>query len=204
MLSADERARADAMQDAEHRNRFIAAHGALRSILHRVLGIDLAGVPFQAGERGKPSLGSGAAIRFNLAHSRGLGLLALALEREVGVDLEWINETVDLDPLIRRFFSAAERNALSALPEARRREAFFHIWAQKEAYLKGRGEGLAFGLEHFDVLADPDQEAALLADRNDPEARRRWSLVTLTPDPCYRAALAVEGEVTRIEYFSWE
>ena len=86
----------------------------------------------------------------------------------------------------------------------RRLEAFFHVWSQKEAYLKARGDGVAFGLDHFDVAPDPDQPAALLADRREPGARGRWTLLSLDPGAGFRGAVAVEGAEPSVGRFGWE
>ena len=202
-LSADEAERADRFHFDIDRARYIVAHGALRILLAGYLGTDRYPDPFQAGPAGKPALREGAGPRFNLAHSRQMGLVALAASREIGVDVEAIDRDIEIEQIADRFFSASEFRALLALPVGRRRHGFFHIWSQKEAYLKGRGEGVIGGLDHFDVEAHPERPARLLTDRRNLDATRRWFLDSLTPGPGFRAALAVEGESRQIRCFAW-
>ena len=204
LLSEDERDRADRFHFEIDRSRFIVAHSALRTLLARYLEVEECFDAFHAGPNGKPALAPGASLRFNLAHSKDLALVALATGREIGVDLEAIDERVEIEEVARRFFSKEECRGLLGLSEERRREAFFHVWSQKEAYLKARGDGVVFGLDHFDVAPDPDRPAALLADRREPRARGGWTLLSLNPGEGFRGAVAVEGAEPRVRRFGWE
>ena len=204
LLSEDERDRADRFHFEVDRTRFIVAHSALRTLLARYLDVKGYREAFYAGPQGKPALTPGASLRFNLAHSKDLGLVALATGREIGVDLEAIDARVEIEEVARRFFSPEECRGLLHLAGERRHEAFFHVWSQKEAYLKARGDGVAFGLDHFDVAPDPAKPAALLADRREPRARGRWTLLSLDPGAGFRGAVAVEGAKPRVRRFGWE
>ena len=51
-------------------------------------------------------------IHFNVTHTDGLALIALA-RRPVGVDVEQLRAVSDPEGLVRRFFSAAETRHLS-------------------------------------------------------------------------------------------
>jgi 4'-phosphopantetheinyl transferase len=204
LLSDGERDRAARFHFERDRTRFIVAHAALRTLLAHYLGAEAHPDAFHPGPNGKPALAAGASLRFNLAHSRDLALVALTTGREIGVDLEAVDERVELEGVARRFFSTEECRGLFRLPGDRRLEAFFHIWAQKEAYLKARGDGVAFGLDHFDVSTDPDKPAALLTDRKEPEARGGWTLLSLAPGAGFRGAVAVEGAEPQVRRFGWE
>ena len=204
LLSEDERDRAAKFRFEIDRGRYIMAHSALRTLLARYLNTKDYLDAFHVGPNGKPTLAPGAALRFNLAHSKDLGLVALATGREIGVDLEAIDERVEIEAVARRFFSREECRGLLSLSAERRLEAFFHVWSQKEAYLKARGDGVAFGLDHFDVAPDPGKPAALLADRREPRARGQWTLLSLDPGVGFRGAIAVEGAEPRVRRFGWE
>ncbi|HEV2132300.1 MAG TPA: 4'-phosphopantetheinyl transferase superfamily protein [Longimicrobiaceae bacterium] len=192
-LSPEEATRADRfvrLRDAEH---FIAARGALRTLLGRYLRVPPGEVAFCYGAHGKPALAEEFAereIRFNLSHSHGLALLALA-RREVGIDLEFIAREVEHEQIATRFFSRSERAAFLALPPAQRSEAFFRCWTRKEAYIKALGEGLSHPLADFDVTLVPGAPARLLATRRDAVEAARWEMVDLTPRPGYAGALVM-------------
>jgi 4'-phosphopantetheinyl transferase len=193
-LSPDERARAERFHFARDRDHFIAGRGLLRVILARYLETEPGTLRFEYGRHGKPRLAStaGDGIRFNVAHSRGLALYAVAVGRELGVDIERIEPRLE-QGIAERFFSPGEIATLRSLPPPVQREAFFACWTRKEAYVKARGEGLTLGLDQFEVSMCPGEPAALLHTASDPDEARRWSLQELAPGPGYAAALAVEG-----------
>jgi 4'-phosphopantetheinyl transferase len=199
-LSDDERRRADRFRFDRDRIAYLESHALLRILLTRYLGRPVYREPFAIGGHGKPSLPSAGTLRFNLAHSADLALAAFAEATEIGVDVEQVTGGFPVEEVAEHFFSAPERGAIAALPADRRRAGFFHVWSQKEAYLKGRGIGVSQGLDHFDVEADPALPAALLADRNDPAAVPRWKLFTLDAGTGFRAALAVEGNAVKVRY----
>jgi len=191
LLDEEERKRADSFRSAHDRRVFVGAHAALRRILARYVEGPLC---FATGSHGKPAL-SPPQVRFNLAHSDELALLAVSPDREVGIDVEPVRE---LAADAARYFSPAEQKALGSLPERERPLAFFLAWTRKEAYIKARGRGLSLPLDSFDVELRPGVPAALLATRPDAEDVIRWRLHGLDVGPEYAAALAVEGDVDRI------
>jgi 4'-phosphopantetheinyl transferase len=206
-LAADERERADRFLHADLRRRFVVGRGALRSILSRYLGRPPAAIRFEYGRQGKPALADDRGLSplgFNLSHSHELALCAVALGREVGVDVERERTVANLSQIAERFFSRSERLALHALPPTDQTRAFFTCWTRKEAYIKARGEGLRIPLDAFDVTLLPDEPAHLLATRHDPGDVHRWSLRELEPGPGYVGALAVEGESWQIRCWEWQ
>ncbi len=80
-LAADEQLRADKLVATQHRHRFIAMRSALRSLLGTYLQLSPGSVVFVYGEKGKPSLAADLNrldLRFNVSHSGGIGLIAVA------------------------------------------------------------------------------------------------------------------------------
>ena len=197
LLSDAERGRAARFVQEHHRRRFVWAHAALRRILAGYTARRARELEFTTGPQGKPALidpdgGSRRRLEFNLSHSGDLGLVALAWERPVGVDLERWEREMDHLELAKRFFSPAERASLQAL--ASRRDdlvhGFFAAWSRKEAYLKARGEGVMRGLHHFDVSLAPGEPARLLADRLDA-AIDGWRMRSIVPDRGFSGAIVV-------------
>ena len=208
LLSDIEQAKARRFYRDMHRRRYVVAHGTMRAILARYLGEPAESLCFAEGEHGKPSLvrasnASQPRVEFNLSHSDELGLVAVALDRPVGVDLErWSTETEHLE-LAERFFSPVERVALRALGDDLERltAGFFAAWTRKEAYLKATGEGITRGLHHFDVSLAPDEGARLLADRLDPAAAERWTMQALAPAAGFSAALVATAPLREVRLF---
>ncbi|MEH2005573.1 4'-phosphopantetheinyl transferase HetI [Nostoc sp.] len=185
-LSNDEMARAERFYFQEHRQRFIAGRGILRTILGRYLGMKALEVQFNYQHRGKPVLAdrfADSGLAFNLSHSQGLGLCAVNWTREIGVDLEYIRPISDLEALAKRFFLPREYEMLRSLSPNQQQEVFFRYWTCKEAYLKATGDGLS-QLEQIEVLLTPTEPAKL-------QITEDWSLFELVPANNYVAAVAV-------------
>lgn len=201
VLSPDERRRAEKFYFQKDRDRFIIARGYLRLILSRYVHVEPMQLGFCYGPYGKPCLveiEGDKAIRFNVSHSRDLVLYAVARDREVGVDVEYMREDFASEAISEHFFSPREVEALRTLPANRRTEGFFNCWTRKEAYIKGRGLGLSLPLDHFDVSLVPGEAAVLLSVREDMPEASDWFLQELNPGPGYAAALAVEGRNWRL------
>lgn len=206
LLSEDELSRAERFHFPRDRSSFVVARGTLREILSLYVGLPPGLLRFGYNAFGKPELINAPGrtpVRFNLSHAGGLALYAVAAGREVGVDVEAVRESVPCEELAARFFSRRETAAMLALPAGERRAAFFECWTRKEAYIKGRGEGLSLPLDSFDVSLAPGEPAALLAARDGRPGAARWSLRELTAGPGYAAALAVEGSGWRLRCWHW-
>jgi 4'-phosphopantetheinyl transferase len=199
-LSPDEKARADRFHFPRDRNAFVATRGILRELLSRYAGRAPAELVFDYGDRGKPSLrgGPSQAIQFNVSCSHGLALLAFAMSRSVGVDVELIRPSFAGVEIAERYFAPQEIEELRALPPSLLAEGFFHCWARKEAYVKARGEGLQIPLRSFRVSLTPGQP-----ERLESEDSARWSLHSITPDPKYVGALVVAAKEARIRFWNW-
>ena len=129
-----------------HRNRWLAARGALRRVLAQVTGSE---PEFEYGEHGKPFLRSGPF--FNLSHSENRAVIGVTSAAEVGVDVERINAERGRPQIAERFFAAREIAELAELSGTAYTDAFFQIWARKEAVLKAVGTGIGGGLASFAV-----------------------------------------------------
>ncbi len=207
-LTPDERTRSARFQFERDQQRFIVARGVLRDLLGRYLQTQPGQISFVYNAFGKPDLSPefGNRLKFNLSHSAGLALIAIATASNVGVDLEYIRAQSDY-AIARRFFSTAEVDYLSALPSHIYAEAFFSCWTKKEAYLKACGEGLAVPLNNFSVPLTTDPAHApvdLYVASKDIVPAKRWSLYALRPAPGYTGALVIEGTGWRLRQWQWK
>ncbi len=201
ILSNDETVRASRFRFHTDSDRFIAARSSLRMILARYLRTRPEQLKFGVNPFGKPHLVGDQdelGLRFNLSHSHEMALLAVARNRDVGVDVEWVRDDFATNEIAQRFFSRSEVNQLLSIAPELKTEGFFNCWTRKEAYIKARGEGLSFPLDQFDVAFAPDARPALIGNRRDPAEVWRWSFEELSPASGYAAALAVEGNLSRL------
>jgi 4'-phosphopantetheinyl transferase len=199
-FSGRDAARYTSFAHEEHRVRWGAARGTLREVLGSALGVLPAQVSFRYGGHGKPEV-PGSALRFNISHSGGLALIALA-QVEVGVDVE-LPRPRRTDGIARRFYAPAEVERLFAVEdEAARRELFFRLWTCKEAFLKATGEGLSRSTRSYQI--DLDEAGARLAWATGiPDAAQRYSVHPLEPGDPYRAALVAEGQGLGLRRYRW-
>jgi 4'-phosphopantetheinyl transferase len=181
-LSAGERTRAERLIRTVDRERFVTAHGWLRGLLARELGCAPSRVPIVVEPGGKPRI-DGSELRFNLAHSAGVALLAGRWGAEVGVDVEAIRDEVAVAAVAARLFSASEQRMLRSLAPAERRRAFFGCWTRHEAYVKATGAGLGAADESLSVWA---------GDRG-PVTVSGWTVHEIELEPGFAAAVAGPG-----------
>jgi 4'-phosphopantetheinyl transferase len=200
ILSDDERQRAARFRFQKDRDRFIVARSTLRNILARYLHSDPRRLRFEYGEHQKPFIES-TRLRFNLSHSHRLALYGVALDKEIGIDIEHIRADFASLDIAERFFSPREVISLKSFPDCARTEAFFNCWTRKEAYIKVRGTGVSHGLENFAVSLD--EPARLLSDLSDPQAVSRYSLFNLRPAQEYAGAVAVEGQGLSLKFWQY-
>lgn len=206
LLAPDEQLRANRFHFERDRQRFIAGRAILRTILGRYLGCNGTELLFDYGPHGKPALAKPATeppLYFNLAHSGGLAVVALAHQQEVGVDVEQIRPLADMEQIAQRFFAAAEQAALLALPVEQRQAAFFNGWTRKEAYLKALGDGLARPLDQFCVTLAPGDPVRLVSINGAGDDASHWLLESFNPALGYAAAVAVRGQTWRLNYWDW-
>jgi 4'-phosphopantetheinyl transferase len=184
-----------------HREVTAAAHRLLGTRLMHYAGVDRPPEIVRT-ERGKPYAPSLDGIDFNLSHARNHVLLAFARRQPLGVDIERIDRRIEIEDLARRFFSAAEADALEALPVPVRAAAFVRLWTCKEAVLKALGLGISFGLDkacfQLDAAGVPAGFEELAAIAGPPED---WRLALLEPAPGFLGALAWRGPPKRVQAF---
>jgi len=187
-LSPAEQDRAARLREGPGREAFVTTRIALRQILAGHLGLQPSAVPLAQREGGKPILDPAAGcadLRFNVSHSRGIALCAVAFGREVGIDVEWMDPGTPWQAIAAAQFSAQELGQLMALPLPARRPAFFAMWTRKEARLKGQGTGFARLAPTMEDLAGP------------------WAEAALDIGPEHAAALGVQSSVLRYQLRPW-
>lgn len=207
LLSPAERERCARYAFMRNRIESTCARALARTALSRYAAVDPRAWSFEVSARGKPSVAgpTGAPpLSFNVSHTEGLVLCLVARGREVGVDGEFLGRRSDIALLSRRCLSAAEQQALWALPPAAQARRFLLHWTLKEAYLKARGIGIGLPLAEITILADDDPQTLAgppthfalgpgVADQPD-----RWQLGRCQPTAQHVAAYAIArtaGEV---------
>jgi 4'-phosphopantetheinyl transferase len=218
-LPPSERARATHYARPEDRAAFVVGRQMLRSVLASCGQGLLAGADLVYGPHGKPGLPPSLGfqpVSFNLSHSGGIVLLAVANGSEVGVDIERTRPVTSMASMAQRALMPAECEALFAQPADEQQGLFFRYWARKEALLKAHGAALASALGWEPVPAWPSVKA-WKSPPPAPEGWQRvrcvlegrgtgeWCLFDLEPGPGYAGAVAVAAASTtwRLQRRTW-
>lgn len=205
-LSPAERAAQARYVRPRDRAMFALSHATRRALLGAYVGVPAGALAFATGAQGKPHLDAiETDVRFNVSHSGDVALLAVARGRELGVDVEEIRASADLDAIARAQFSPHEQSDLrrAGTSDEARLHAFFACWSRKEAVIKAIGMGLSFPLAAFDVAIDPDGPPRLLASRDPRLDAAAWSMHALRMPRGHAGALMVEGQVRAVRELSW-
>lgn len=143
LLSPRERARAEHTNSPEERRRFEARCAGVRRVLGGIVDIAPAQLEFRDDARGKPHLvipdgvaDECVALDFSISCTGGVLALAVAFDREVGIDIEVVKPWVDVLALAEAHLHPDECEWFRALPASERGPAFYRLWTREEALAK--------------------------------------------------------------------
>jgi 4'-phosphopantetheinyl transferase len=199
VLNSEEQARAGRIRHELTQRAFVRVRASLRILLGRYLRVAPSSIRFAFGGKGKPRLAGSepdCGLVFNVSHSGDLGLIALALDTALGVDVERHRYMPNKDGMAERCFAESELAWWRALPEALRALAFFDLWSCKEAFVKATGEGIALGLET--CVVDLHGPPKLLAIPPNLGAVGEWRLNLLDLEAGYASAVCYQGAPRRV------
>jgi 4'-phosphopantetheinyl transferase len=202
LLSEAERERAARFRFDHHRRRFILARALLRRLIAVHLRCPPEAVELAIDARGKPSVSGPTTLHdfgLNLSHSGDTALIAIALGRRVGVDVEESQRRVSVEEMSPRVLTARERARLAGKSGEALALEFLRCWTRKEAWIKALGEGLARDLQSFEVLERTGAEGAAA----ETPTGERWWLQDLTPGAHAVGCVAVEGDDVDIRLLAW-
>ena len=195
-LSEEEHRRAARFVRLQDQIEFTLAHGGVRLVLARYLDIEPAALRFLIGPTGKPALlegiGGPQGLRFNLSHSHGRMLLAVAKGQDIGIDLERIRGNLDVLKLAERFYTQTEIESIKTRPVSDRALHFYHLWVAKEAFLKAQGAGISL-LQQCEVVASPFPSRASVRPRGYSAIPCEWTVQWLGCGPDWQGAVCAYG-----------
>jgi 4'-phosphopantetheinyl transferase len=151
---------------------------------------------FATGQSGKPYLAP-ASLQFNLSHAGDLALVAVCRDIRVGVDIERRHEVAEMEAILLKYFSEAERNFVDFHAGEERTRAFFLLWTRREAAAKALGLDLITSFDRLSLPSVPPSPAgfqvALPESTEGPVGSGSWWMRDLCPAPGYAGALCAEG-----------
>ena len=103
---------------------------------------------YKTGKYGKTYISNIENIHFNLSHSGKLVACTIS-DREVGVDIEYNDPTIDLNIAKNYFYNSEYENIINSEKPS---DEFFKFWVLKESYMKYTGLGFNLDLDSFEIL----------------------------------------------------
>jgi 4'-phosphopantetheinyl transferase len=181
------------------RDQFLAARVLVRTTLSMYADVAPQEWKFETNRYGRPSImrpEQFRCLRFNLSHTDGLVVCAIASTDDIGIDVE--NVQRDLNPLTMApsVFAPQEVMTVIQAPPKNRKECFFSIWTLKESYIKARGMGLSLPLDAFWFDLGGGLPRIQFTDRC-PDDPLRWQFRRYSPTPVHRLAIAASNPMRR-------
>lgn len=195
LLNPEERARAARFYFERHQRRFTVARSMMRIILSRYLNTAPDRLEFTYSAHGKPEVINSQRLQFNLSHSGDLALLAVGKNHPLGVDIEYYSAR-PFEGIARSLFSESELAEFRKVPISLRPAVFFHIWSQKEAFIKACGLGLSYPTKEFNVpTMIPTKQLV-----DDPLHNMTWQLRSFMPEVACSGALCYHPTIREIRH----
>ncbi len=177
------------------RRRFALCRAALRATITNRLDCENERLDFETTVHGKPVAhvdGKPASISFNVSHSGRHGLIAIAPQGRIGVDVEERVAHRNMDLLIQGVFGKTEQAELASAQGYGKLHLFFRLWTIKEALIKAHGMGFALDVSSFEVPHDMLYGKVSIEMQLPQSPEVTWQVEDLGND-CFAAAIAYEG-----------
>ena len=192
-LSAAELERAQRFHFLKDRQLFLASRLILRKILGNYLSQNPASIEFEVNPFGKPFLRTVAdepPLYFNISHSKNVLVIAASRSFDVGIDVEFLDESRSIQSIAQAHFASHEFSDFSAASLAEQVDLFFQYWTGKEALLKACGKGLSIELQSFALHWNENQTIAAVYSLDRPDLEN-WLIENVeSPDVSWKIAMA--------------
>ena len=212
LLLLEELKKGNRFRFAKDRRRHIITRGAVRTILAGYLEVPPQDLLFHHGKMGKPHLVYplwGRNLHFNLSHCEDMTVIAIALGRRLGIDVEKERELPELDTILGRYFSKEEQQFVESAGQEDRIKAFLKVWTRREATAKALGLDLSAALSDLEIPAHLPNRGIQLRHFANIETSsttwdKSWHLVDLQLDSVHGGAICVEGPRCAMRYHHFE
>jgi 4'-phosphopantetheinyl transferase len=161
----------------------VLSRALLRRALAEFTGLHPADWQFRKNSYGRPEIDAPRhcrSLKFNVSHTDGLVACLLSWDRQVGLDVEPIQDVAGLLSVARQYFADCEIDLIRSSPASEQSRVFLELWTLKESYFKARGLGLsgklsdiAFTIKHH---ADYQISATMAPKLLDDPARWQFDL----------------------------
>lgn len=156
-LSDQEKTQAEKFINKHLRDKYVMSHGLLRYLLSFYIGSKPHEIEYSVNPFGKPFLKEDSSrVQFNMSHSKDYATYIMALDCQVGIDIEWKDKSVNFEEIYDLVLSSAETNNFNTLEPEKKLHTFYDIWTKKEAIVKAVGEGLSYPIKTIEIMNSAD------------------------------------------------
>jgi 4'-phosphopantetheinyl transferase len=141
VLPREDIARIERLGDPVRERAAITSRAILRILLAHYTHVPANEIRLVPGRNGKPHLDAAQnpeQVTFNFSDSADMALVAVARNREVGVDVEKLRTVEHATELAVRYFPSQTAEELRAMGSEDRSRIFLQTWARHEALLKAK------------------------------------------------------------------
>ena len=133
--------------------QYIISHGLLRYLLAYYTRDNPQNIEYSFNQFDKPFLkNSNSNIQFNMSHSKDYVVYIIALDCQVGIDIEWKSKNIDVQELSDLVLTKEEKIIFNKLRSEEKLNTFYEVWTKKEAILKANGYGLSYPMKLINVM----------------------------------------------------
>lgn len=200
-LSPDELGRAAKFKFPNDREHYLLRHYLLRLILCKYCDCQPQEIRFRYNYYNKPfiNIPEFTAIKFNMSSSGDLMMIGLCKRDDIGIDIEKIHDTGNLEHIALDNFSQQELEYFNSRLD--KTTAFFNIWTRKEAFIKAAGKGIYYPLKSFCVNIDPSGSYENITILKHPVESKLWRTIAVKASESHIAALAIKSDRFNVFHF---
>jgi len=168
------------------KEEFLVSRKLIKEIVSEIVGVSISQIEVKKNSFGKPYVEELNKINssFSLAHSHGVVAVAYGPYLNLGVDIEKVDPTRNLDSLSKRVLNSSEFSFWSGLSSQEKVAYFYKYWVLKEAYLKAVGKG--FRIEMKTINSHQAGAFYFLVSEN--EKRAKAKIINSVPGFCLSVA----------------
>ena len=206
ILNEDERRQQNRFHSEKDRHQYLITRVAIRTILSEyVREIEPAEWIFNKNSYGKPYIDSMPSdilnLSFNISHTNQLIVIAITLERAIGVDVENMSRAEEVSDIAEYFFSPIEKKQLFSLSSSKFLNRFYDLWTLKEAYIKALGMGLSIPLDCFSFSFCHRGKINLSLEPQIKEhTNDEWRFWQVQPSGIYKVSIAMKSNCPVTKY----
>jgi 4'-phosphopantetheinyl transferase len=202
VLDAAEQAHAEKLKNALLHKRYVEVYGRLRNVLAKILNQSPEKIRIKKAEHGKPYLVDYPELAFNLSHSADRLIIALGWNCQLGIDIEFCKQRINLSGLVDKCFAEEEAAYWNKLPEDQKKSEFYRFWTRKEAFVKATGRGIGLGLNN--CVINPEKPTGFLTVPADFEPSSEWRVLDIDLGQGIFCAVVADKEIAVVSLMDLE